>query len=157
MAAGVSCGLGDNAITPRLLPTGSAGFNRQNGTLVVNVFTPIGVGAAANFTIAERIKDLFDRAKFSSIIFDPASGPAQVTPAAPEPYLSNSTDCNVRGVCRLTTANYRSQNGHNCPVRYVRRPLLQTCWYNWIIPRVRRYYLALMSLRSQAVPQPEGW
>jgi hypothetical protein len=53
---------------------------------VVNVFTPIGVGAAANFTIAERIKDLFDRAKFSSIIFDPASGPAQVTPAAPEPY-----------------------------------------------------------------------
>jgi hypothetical protein len=61
-------------------------FNRQNGTLVVNVFTPIGVGAAANFTIAERVKDLFDRAKFSSIIFDPASGPAQVTPAAPQPY-----------------------------------------------------------------------
>ena len=63
-----------------------ASFNRQNGTLVVNVFTPIGVGAAANFTIAERVKDLFDRAKFSSIIFDPASGPAQVTPAAPQPY-----------------------------------------------------------------------
>jgi hypothetical protein len=78
--------LGDNSYAT-LLPTGSAGFNRQNGTLVVNVFTPIGVGAAANFTIAERIKDLFDRAKFSSIIFDPASGPAQVTPAAPEPYF----------------------------------------------------------------------
>jgi hypothetical protein len=61
-------------------------FNRQNGTLVVNVFTPIGAGTAANFTIAERVKDLFDRAKFSSIIFDPASGPAQVTPAAPQPY-----------------------------------------------------------------------
>jgi hypothetical protein len=59
--------LGDNSYAT-LLPTGSAGFNRQNGTLVVNVFTPIGVGAAANFTIAERIKDLFDRAKFSSII-----------------------------------------------------------------------------------------
>ena len=44
------------------------------------------LGAAANFTIAERIKDLFDRAKFSSIIFDAASGPAQVTPASPEPY-----------------------------------------------------------------------
>jgi hypothetical protein len=69
--------LGDNNYAT-LLPTGSAGFNRQNGTLVVNVFTPIGVGAAANFTIAERIKDLFDRAKFSSIIFDAASGPAQV-------------------------------------------------------------------------------
>jgi hypothetical protein len=77
--------LGDNNYAT-LLPTGSAGFNRQNGTLVVNVFTPIGVGVAANFTIAERIKDLFDRAKFSSIIFDAASGPAQVTPAAPEPY-----------------------------------------------------------------------
>jgi hypothetical protein len=76
---------GDNAYAT-LLPIGSAGFNRQNGTLVVNVFTPIGVGAAANFTIAERVKDLFDRAKFSSIIFDPASGPAQVTPAAPQPY-----------------------------------------------------------------------
>jgi hypothetical protein len=61
-------------------------FNRQNGTLVVNVYTPIGAGAALNFGIAERIKDLFDRAKFSGIIFDPASGPAQVTPAAPQPY-----------------------------------------------------------------------
>jgi hypothetical protein len=61
-------------------------FNRHNGTLVVNIFTPIGNGAAANFDIAERIKDLFDRAKFVGIIFDPVSGPAQVTPAAPQPY-----------------------------------------------------------------------
>jgi hypothetical protein len=76
---------GDNAYAT-LLPTGSAGFNRQNGTLVVNVFTPVGVGAGANFTIAERVKDLFDRRTVSSIIFDAASGPAQVTPASPEPY-----------------------------------------------------------------------
>ena len=75
---------GDNNYAT-LLPTGT-GFNRQTGTLVVNTFTPVGNGAAANFTIAERIKDLFDRAKFSSIIFDAASGPAQITPAAPEPY-----------------------------------------------------------------------
>ena len=68
---------GDNAYAT-LLPTGGVGFNRQNGVLVVNVFTPIGVGAAANYTIAERIKDLFDRAKFSSIIFDAASGPAPI-------------------------------------------------------------------------------
>jgi len=72
--------LGDNAYATL------KSFNRQNGVLVVNVFTPIGAGASANFTIAERVKDLFDRAKFSSIIFDPASGPAQVTPSAPEPY-----------------------------------------------------------------------
>jgi hypothetical protein len=68
---------GDNAYVT-LLPTGGVGFNRQNGVLVVNVFTPVGVGVAANYTIAERIKDLFDRAKFSSIIFDAASGPSTV-------------------------------------------------------------------------------
>ena len=61
-------------------------FNRQTGTLVINVFTSQGQGAAANFTIAERLKDLFDRVNLSSIIFDAASGPAQVIPAAPEAY-----------------------------------------------------------------------
>ena len=76
---------GDNAYAT-LLPIGSAGFNRQNGTLVVNVFTPIGAGTAANFTIAERVKDLFDRQTISQIIFDAASGPAQVTPPAPAAY-----------------------------------------------------------------------
>jgi hypothetical protein len=62
-------------------------FNRQNGTLVLNVFTPIGNGAAANYTIAERLKDLFDRQTVSGIIFDAASGPNVITPAAPEPYF----------------------------------------------------------------------
>lgn len=76
---------GDNNYAT-LLPTGSAGFNRQTGTLVINVYTPQGQGAASNFTIAERLKDLFDRVKLSGIIFDAASGPAQVTPAAPEAY-----------------------------------------------------------------------
>jgi hypothetical protein len=61
-------------------------FNRQTGTLVINVFTPQGQGAAANFTIAERLKVLFDRLTLSGIIFDAASGPAQVVPAAPEAY-----------------------------------------------------------------------
>lgn len=76
---------GDNSYATLLAP--STGFNRQTGTLVINIFTPQGQGTAANFTIAERIKDKFDRAKFSSIIFDAASGPAQVVPAAPEPYF----------------------------------------------------------------------
>jgi hypothetical protein len=76
---------GDNAYATLIGP--STGFNRQNGTLVVNVFTPVGVGAAANYTIAERVKDLFDRQIVSGIIFDAASGPAQVTPASPEPYF----------------------------------------------------------------------
>jgi hypothetical protein len=68
---------GDNTYATLTAPSG--GYNRQTGTLVVDVFTPLGDGAGVNFTIAERIKDLFDRAKFANIIFDPASGPAQVT------------------------------------------------------------------------------
>lgn len=61
-------------------------INRQTGTLVVNVYTPQGQGTAANYTIAERIRALFDRLTLSGIIFDAASGPSQVTPASPEPY-----------------------------------------------------------------------
>ena len=76
---------GDNNYAT-LLPTGGVGFNRQTGTLVINVFTLQGQGAATNFTIAERLKDLFDRVKLSSIIFDAASGPSQVIPSAPEAY-----------------------------------------------------------------------
>jgi hypothetical protein len=81
----VSIRFGDNNYATLLGP--STGFNRQTGTLVLNVFTPQGQGAAANYTIAERLKDLFDRIKLSSIIFDAASGPTQVTPASPEPYF----------------------------------------------------------------------
>jgi len=78
-----------------------ASFNRQNGTLVVNVFTPIGAGAAANFTIAERIKDLFDRAKFSSIIFDAASGPATV--------LANAIETGVSASSGLSATFFQTQ------------------------------------------------
>lgn len=72
----VSIRFGDNAYATLLGP--ATGMNRQNGVLTVNVFTPIGVGAGANFTIAERVKDLFDRQTVSQIIFDAASGPAPV-------------------------------------------------------------------------------
>jgi hypothetical protein len=75
---------GDNAYATLLAPT--TGYNRQNGVLTVNVFTPLGAGTAANFTIAERVKDLFDRQTVDGIIFDAASGPAQVTPPAPAAY-----------------------------------------------------------------------
>lgn len=75
---------GDNAYATLQGP--STGFNRQNGSLVVNIFTPVGTGSGANLTIAERVKDLFDRAKFSSLIFDPVSGPAAVIAAAPEAF-----------------------------------------------------------------------
>ena len=44
--------LGDNAYATL------KSFNRQNGVLVVNVFTQQSQGAALNFTIAERIKEI---------------------------------------------------------------------------------------------------
>ena len=73
---------GDNNYATLIGP--NPGFNAQNGVLTVNVFTPVGVGAAANYTIAERIKDLFDRQTVSGIIFDAASGPNVINPSAPE-------------------------------------------------------------------------
>ena len=65
----------------------STGFDRHNGVLAVNIFTPNGQGAGANYTIGERIKDLFNRAKFSNIIFDAPSGPNPIAPASPEQYF----------------------------------------------------------------------
>jgi hypothetical protein len=73
---------GDNNYATLLAP--STGFNAQNGVLTVNVFTPVGVGAAANYTLAERVKDLFDRKTVSGIIFDAASGPSVINPSSPE-------------------------------------------------------------------------
>lgn len=91
---------GDNAYAT-LLPTGGSGFNRQNGVLTLNVFTPIGVGAAANFTIAERLKDLFDRVRLSGIIFDAASGPNQV--------LANPIPTGTSVADGLAAAYYQTQ------------------------------------------------
>lgn len=63
------------------------GFNRQAGIVVLDVFTAIGVGAGANYTITERIKDLFDRINVSGVKFDAPSGPTVIEPAAPAAYF----------------------------------------------------------------------
>ena len=65
----------------------TSGFNRQTGILLVDIFTPVGVGTGANYTIAERVKDLFDRVTVSNVTFDAASGPFAVQPASPEAYF----------------------------------------------------------------------
>jgi len=65
----------------------TTGFNRQTGVVVVNIFTAIGVGAGANYTIAERVKGLFDRVTVSNISFDAASGPITIQAGAPEAYF----------------------------------------------------------------------
>tara|TARA_R100001163_G_C5062910_1_gene200080 strand:+ start:619 stop:1038 length:420 start_codon:yes stop_codon:yes gene_type:complete len=65
----------------------TTGTNQQIGIVALDVFTPAGTGAGANYTIAERLKDLFDRQTVSQIIFDPADGPAIVEPANPAAYF----------------------------------------------------------------------
>ena len=72
----VQINFGDNAYFTLQAPT--TGTNRQAGVLVVDVFSGVGVGAAAAYTIAERVKDLFDRKTVSGVIFDAASGPNQI-------------------------------------------------------------------------------
>jgi len=78
---GVSVRFGDNNYATLLGP--ATGMNRQVGTLIINVYSPIGVGPGANLTIAERLKDLFDRQTVSGIIFNAASGPRQILPCRP--------------------------------------------------------------------------
>lgn len=65
----------------------SAGSNRQSGIVVIGIFSPVGVGTGANFTVAERLKDLFDRKTVSQIIFDAAEGPEIIEPSAPESFF----------------------------------------------------------------------
>jgi len=60
------------------------GFDRRNGVLLLNIFTPRGQGPGAGFTIAQRCIDLFSRLQLQNIKFDPASGPRTSEPAAPE-------------------------------------------------------------------------
>jgi hypothetical protein len=83
----VSLIFGNNNYATLEAPATGKSFNRQTGTLTIDVFTPAGVGAGANYTIAERVKDKFDRAKFSSIIFDPCSGLATIRPAEQEAFF----------------------------------------------------------------------
>ena len=69
------------------LQSPTSGYNKHNGELIVNVFTPQGAGSGANYTIAERIKDLFHRQTVSQIIFGDTVGPSQVSPASPQPFF----------------------------------------------------------------------
>ena len=75
---------GENAYATLLGPT--TGSNRQAGIVVIGIFSPIGVGTGDNYTLAERLKDLFDRKTVSQIIFDAADGPA-IVDAAPESFF----------------------------------------------------------------------
>lgn len=60
--------------------------NRIVGVITVNIFTPAGVGSGANFTIAKRIRDLYNRINVSGVYFDAPIGP-EVVSASPEGYF----------------------------------------------------------------------
>jgi hypothetical protein len=62
----------------------SDGFDRRNGALTFNIYSPRGEGPGAALTIAQRCIDLFSRLQLQNIKFDAASGPRIIEPAAPE-------------------------------------------------------------------------
>ena len=61
--------------------------NRIVGIVVVNVFTPQGIGSGANYTIAKRIRDLYNRVIVSGVYFDAPVGPEVLASASPEGYF----------------------------------------------------------------------
>ena len=63
--------------------------NNLTGLITINIFTKIGVGLGNNFTVAKRIKDLYNRVKLNDIFFDPATGPAVIENAAPEGFTQS--------------------------------------------------------------------
>ncbi len=61
--------------------------NRIVGVIVINIFTPAGVGSGANYTIGKRIRDLYNRIIVSGVYFDAPIGPEVVGTPAPEGYF----------------------------------------------------------------------
>tara|TARA_B100001939_G_scaffold267180_1_gene234601 strand:- start:182 stop:604 length:423 start_codon:yes stop_codon:yes gene_type:complete len=64
----------------------SNSYNRITGIIVTNIFTPKGTGAGTNFTIAKRIRGLYNRIIVSGVYFDAPIGP-EVVSASPEGYF----------------------------------------------------------------------
>ena len=82
----VQCLLNFGASEYLTLGATSDSYNRITGVAAVNIFTPKGVGAGANFTIAKRIRDLYNRIIVSGVYFDAPIGP-EVVFASPEGYF----------------------------------------------------------------------
>ena len=53
------------------------------GLTIFNIYTEQGLGAGANFDIAERLRNLFNRITVSDVRFDPPIGP-EVLESSPE-------------------------------------------------------------------------
>ena len=67
------------------LTLGSAsGTNQVNGFVVLNIFTPQGIGSGDNYTIGKRLRDLYNRITVSDVIFDSPIGPEVIDSPTPE-------------------------------------------------------------------------
>ena len=61
--------------------------NRMVGLMTINVFSVLGVGPGANYVIAKRIRDLYNRVIVSGVYFDAPIGPEVIASASPEGFL----------------------------------------------------------------------
>ena len=61
----------------------ASGTNSLVGIVVMNIFTPQGIGSGDNYTIGKRLRDLYNRITVSNVIFDSPIGPEVVT-SSPE-------------------------------------------------------------------------
>jgi len=61
--------------------------NRMVGLMTINVFSALGVGPGANYVIAKRIRDLYNRVIASGVYFDAPIGPEVIASASPEGFL----------------------------------------------------------------------
>ena len=61
--------------------------NNISGIVSINIFTPKGKGAGANFKIAKRIRDLYNRIIVSGVSFDSPIGPQVLEVSNPEGYF----------------------------------------------------------------------
>ena len=62
----------------------ASGTNRVNGIVVLNIFTPQGIGSGDNYTIGKRLRDLYNRITVSDVIFDSPIGPEVIDSPTPE-------------------------------------------------------------------------
>jgi hypothetical protein len=65
------------------------GDNSVLGVVVINIFTPQGVGPGANLVIGKRIRSLYNRNIVSGVYFDPPTGPEVVAAPSPEGYFQS--------------------------------------------------------------------
>ena len=61
--------------------------NRIVGLVLINIFTPQGVGPGSNYVIGKRVRDLYNRVIVSGVYFDAATGPEALATPAPEGYF----------------------------------------------------------------------